>query len=70
MFYKRIFEIFIKIIFDGLKTGSYYSLSLAAGLTVVLAVNIFSPYVNHPLGIGYLILATVMIDNLKSKNNS
>lgn len=61
--------LFSKLIFDGLKIGSYYSLSLAAGLVVILAVNIFSPYVNHPLGIGYLIIAAVMMKNLKSKNN-
>ncbi|MEI6597165.1 MAG: O-antigen ligase family protein, partial [bacterium] len=36
--------LFIKIIYDGLKISSPYSLSLAAGLAVILAVNIFSPY--------------------------
>jgi len=56
--------LFAKLIFDGLKIGSYYSLSLAAGLIVILAVNIFSPYVNHPLGIGYLIIAAVMMEQL------
>ncbi|MFA6454461.1 MAG: O-antigen ligase family protein, partial [Patescibacteria group bacterium] len=61
--------LFAKLIFDGFKIGSYYSLSLAAGLIVVLAVNIFSPYVNHPLGIGCLIIAAVMLENLKLKNN-
>ena len=58
-----------KIIFDGLKTGSYFSLSLGIGLIIILAVNIFSPYANHPLGIGYLIIAAAMMENLKLKNN-
>ncbi|MFH0955856.1 MAG: O-antigen ligase family protein [Candidatus Falkowbacteria bacterium] len=61
--------LFIKIIFDGFKIGSHYSLSLAAGLVVVLAVNIFSPYANHPLGIGYLMIATMMMENLKTSSN-
>ncbi len=61
--------LFAKIIFDGLKIGSYFSLSLAAGLIVILAVNIFSPYVNHPLGIGYLIIAAVIMGYLKLENN-
>ncbi|MBI4779133.1 O-antigen ligase family protein, partial [Candidatus Falkowbacteria bacterium] len=37
--------LFIKIIYDGFKMGSRASLSLAAGLIVISAVNIFSPYV-------------------------
>ena len=57
----------VKIIYDGLKINSYYSLSLAAGLFVILAVNITSPYANHPLGIGYLIVIAAIIDNLKLK---
>ncbi len=59
--------LFAKIIFNGLKIGGYLSLSLATGLAVLIAVNIFSPYLNHPLGIGYLILAAAMIENLKLK---
>jgi hypothetical protein len=60
--------LFIKLIFDGFKIGSHYSLSLAAGLIVILAVNIFSPYVNHPLGIGYLIITAAIMENLKLKH--
>ncbi len=60
----------VKIIYDGLKINSYYSLSLAAGLFVVLAVNITSPYANHPLGIGYIIIAAVIIESLKLKNQN
>ncbi len=59
--------LFAKIIFNGLKTGGYLSLALAASLAVLFAVNIFSPYVNHPLGIGYIILAAAIIGNLKNR---
>lgn len=58
--------LFIKIIADGLKISSTNSLALAAGLIVLLAVNIFSPYVNHPLGIGYLLITAVMMKRLKA----
>jgi len=55
--------LFAKIIFDGLKNGSYLALALGIGLIVLAAVNMFSPYVNHPLGISYLIIAAAMIDS-------
>ena len=55
--------LFAKIIRDGLKNNSYLSLSLTAGLIVLAAVNISSPYANHPLGIGYLIIAAAMMDS-------
>jgi len=58
--------LFTKIIFDGLKINSFFSFSLATGLILILAVNMFSPYANHPLGIGYLIIAAIMIENLKT----
>lgn len=37
-----------------------------AGLVAILTTNIFSPYLNHPLGIGYLILISA-IYNVKNK---
>ncbi|MFH1773141.1 MAG: O-antigen ligase family protein [Patescibacteria group bacterium] len=52
--------LFVKIIFDNIKINSYFSLSLIVSLTVVMIVNISSPYINHPLGIGFLILAAVL----------
>lgn len=58
--------LFIKIIKDGLRINSYFSLALIAGLVVLMAVNIFSPYVNHPLGIGYLIISFCLINYLKA----
>lgn len=51
----------IKIIFSALKINSEIAAALAAGLVVLIAVNIFSPYVNHPLGIGYVLLAAAML---------
>ena len=57
--------LFLKIITDGLKINKSLSLSLTVGLLVLMAVNIFSPYINHPLGIGYLVMAICIMDYLK-----
>lgn len=57
--------LFSKLIFDGLKINSRLSLSLASGLIIIFCVNIFSPYANHPLGIGYIIIAAAIMEKLK-----
>lgn len=48
-----LFSIFSRLA----KGGGAYVLGLAAGLGAIAAVNFFSPYLNHPLGIGYLMAA-------------
>lgn len=58
-------SLFVKLAFDGLKINSRLSLSLAAGLIIIFCVNIFSPYMNHPLGIGYIIMAAAIMEKLK-----
>jgi len=35
------------------------------GLAALLATNFFSPYLNHPLGIGYILLCSVFFSKLK-----
>ncbi|MFH1412832.1 MAG: O-antigen ligase family protein [bacterium] len=55
----------IKLVHDGLiKRSSKQPLVLAwtMGLAVLAVVHIFTPYLNHPLGLGYLILASLIID--------
>ncbi len=37
-------------------------LGLATGAFVLILVNVFSPYVNHPLGIGYLMIISALVD--------
>jgi O-antigen ligase len=44
------------------------TVALAIGLISICAVSTFSPYFNHPLGIGYLILVALMIDNTTANN--
>jgi len=41
--------------------------ALTVGLAVVAVVSVFSPYMNHPLGIGYLILVAAAMDAFKEK---
>ncbi len=57
-----------KIIHKGLtismKNYTWLNLSLVIGLMVVIIVNFFTPYLNHPLGIGYLIFTAVLLDKM------
>jgi len=60
----------VKIGLDGVKAGPL-GIGLTAGLLAVVLTSIFSPYLNHPLGIGYLIIMSAIIsvkqfDNGKS----
>jgi len=38
-------------------------IGLLVGLVALCVTNIFSPYLNHPLGIGYILLISVIIKN-------
>ena len=38
-------------------------LGLSIGLLAIAAVSFFSPYLNHPLGIGYLLITAILISN-------
>jgi len=49
----------IRQLFRELKKEPFYNLWALASLAALLAVHIFTPYLNHPLGIGILILAGV-----------
>lgn len=44
------------------KRGDWLSLSLAAGVLLLITVNFFTPYLNHPLGLGYLMVAGLASD--------
>ncbi|MCH7759733.1 O-antigen ligase family protein [Patescibacteria group bacterium] len=62
------------IIYTGIRNPSYtktstgkqeseiknLKISLFLGLVAVLATNMFSPYLNHPLGIGYILLISAI----------
>lgn len=45
----------------GIKENSYFYLGLTVGLLFLAIVNIFTPYLNHPLGIGFLVVGACLI---------
>ena len=49
--------------FQQLKDKPVIVLSLMSGLTALVIIHIFSPYLNHPLGLGFLMLTTLIIYN-------
>ncbi|MDD4606797.1 MAG: O-antigen ligase family protein [Patescibacteria group bacterium] len=51
-----------QIIKSGWQNRSILNISLILGLVAVLVTSFFSPYLNHPLGIGYLILCSVIFE--------
>jgi hypothetical protein len=52
----------LKMIIDGLKSNKFYQNSLAIALFSVAVISFFSPYMNHPLGIGFVIVYMLMLD--------
>lgn len=59
-----------KTIFDSVKINDFLPYGFALGLAVVAVVSMFSPYTNHPLGIGFLILYSLILDILKRESKT
>ena len=53
--------IYLILVFKILKKLFKVNLGFALALIILLIVNIFSPYLNHPLGIGFVILCSCMV---------
>lgn len=52
-----------------IRSKNDYSVIIAGcmtGIVLILATSIFSPYMNHPLGIGYIILCSVVLPLIKA----
>ncbi|MEI6835753.1 MAG: O-antigen ligase family protein [Candidatus Falkowbacteria bacterium] len=65
--------LFLMAIYKGLlkwRQGDNLAGVLALGLLVLIAVNFFTPYLDHPLGIGYLLLAVSLISLAKIQKNT
>ncbi len=45
--------------------GFFLVYGMLLGLVALTVTNIFSPYINHPLGIGYIMLVSAVIYNIK-----
>ncbi len=50
--------------------SAHLSIALLAGLVALAATNVFSPYLNHPLGIGYILLLIGILQGNKSESPS
>ncbi len=46
-----------------LSLGDKYSFGLTITLVSMIIVHFFTPYLNHPLGLGWLMLAIIFLDN-------
>ena len=60
---------YLILIFGLIKTGikkisadNGLTIGLLAGLAALLVTNVFSPYLNHPLGIGYIMLVSGLLN--------
>lgn len=58
-----LFYLFIigKIFKKGTDANNWLADSLSLGLVLIVIISFFSPYTNHPLGIGYLILTAAIL---------
>ncbi|MFW5888458.1 MAG: O-antigen ligase family protein [Patescibacteria group bacterium] len=57
-----------KLFLDGYSIVSrnrWLTTGLITGVIILAAVNFFTPFLNHPLGIGYLIITAVLLDKFK-----
>ncbi|MFA5420591.1 MAG: O-antigen ligase family protein [Patescibacteria group bacterium] len=59
-------------LFAFLKSSNYYFIAIFLSTITISVVNFFTPYLNHPLGITYLIIIIMFLDYLikYDKNNS
>jgi O-antigen ligase len=58
-----------KIFLDGYYLDSkneWFIKGMIVGMVVLAAVNFFTPFLNHPLGVGYLIITTALLDKLRN----
>ena len=57
-------------IYLSLATEPILSLTFSATLTSLLIIHIFTPYINHPIGLAFLILASIIFSPYATKTNS
>jgi O-antigen ligase len=60
--YKALRPVFYRDAIIRVSTNGNAAATLAIGLISICVVSTFSPYFNHPLGIGYLILVALMVE--------
>ncbi len=45
---------------------NFLVVALSLGMIIIVVVSIFSPYTNHPLGLGYLVISTAILEKLRN----
>lgn len=65
--YYSVFKEGVFLIFQGAGEWPYLISALLIGLIGLMVTSVFSPYLNHPLGIGYLVLISAIIYYFKNK---
>ncbi len=66
LFYFYFFFEHIKLIVKKIKSEKKYEIvtfTFFIGLVSIFAVNFFSPYFNHPLGFGFLIFSSILLED-------
>lgn len=60
---------FFKVIKDSLKNKKLLTDIIIVSLVILATVNFFTPYINHPLGIGLFLLSIVMISHCQKSSS-
>ncbi len=58
-----IIKIFIDFFSSKFLFNDFLVSAFVFGLVIISIINFFTPFLNHPLGIGYLILTVIIMDN-------
>lgn len=73
-FMMAVFLLWLSLIFgrgyNVLKRGENISLFLLPSIIAMFFIHIFSPYINHPLGLGLLMLSTIIFNANGKKDQS
>lgn len=60
-----LIKILVKLIKDAVISGDVFLFSLALSFLALLVLNITTPYLNHPLGIGFIFLILLLSESYK-----
>ncbi|MCK5061179.1 O-antigen ligase family protein [Candidatus Parcubacteria bacterium] len=68
--YLALIVMIFVLAYKQIKKQDITALGLLLGLIVISTVSFFSPYLNHPLGIGYVILVAFFVKDTRNKDTN